>query len=101
MRNFITGLNIFDGIERPLKINCDNKAAEMYSKNNRSSSKSKHIDIKFLVVKERVQIFQVFIKHVSTRFMIEDPLTKGLPPKIFHEHVARMSVVFFFYDMLA
>nr|CAN83069.1 hypothetical protein VITISV_008960 [Vitis vinifera] len=45
---------IVDGIEKPLRINCDNKAAELYSKNNRSSSKSKHIDIKFLVVKERV-----------------------------------------------
>ena len=55
LRNFITGLCIVDGIDRPLKINCDNKAIELYSKNNRSSSKSKHIDIKFLVVKETVQ----------------------------------------------
>ncbi|WJZ95165.1 hypothetical protein VitviT2T_013955 [Vitis vinifera] len=54
LRNFITRLRIVDGIEKPLRINCDNKAAELYSKNNRSSSKSKHIDIKFLVVKERV-----------------------------------------------
>ncbi|KAL5555019.1 hypothetical protein UlMin_037255 [Ulmus minor] len=54
LRNFITRLQIVDGIERPLRINCDNKAAKLYSKNNGSSSKSKHIDIKFLVVKERV-----------------------------------------------
>ncbi|KAL6322011.1 hypothetical protein AAG906_003152 [Vitis piasezkii] len=54
LRNFITGLCIIDGIERPLRINRDNKAKELYSKNNRSSSKSKHIDLKFLVVKERV-----------------------------------------------
>src|SRR3954469_3242967 len=51
LRNLITGLQVVEGIESPLKINCDNKAAELYSKNNRSSSKSKHIDIKFLVVK--------------------------------------------------
>ncbi|PKU81664.1 Retrovirus-related Pol polyprotein from transposon TNT 1-94 [Dendrobium catenatum] len=99
LRNFITGLHIVDGIERPLKINCDNKAAELYSKNNRSSSKSKHIDIKFLVVKERVQSSQICIEHISTNFMIADPLTKGLPPKVFHEHVARMGVICF--DMLA
>nr|CAN74040.1 hypothetical protein VITISV_012946 [Vitis vinifera] len=49
--NFITQLQIVDGIEKSLRINCDNKVAELYSKNNRSSSKSKHIDIKFLVVK--------------------------------------------------
>ena len=25
--------------------------------------------------------------------MVADPLTKGLPPKVFHEHTARMSVM--------
>nr|CAN75475.1 hypothetical protein VITISV_006889 [Vitis vinifera] len=75
--NFVTQLRIVDGIEKPLRINCDNKAAELYSKNNRSSSKSKHIDIKFLVVKERVQSLQVSIEHISTNSMIADMLTKG------------------------
>ncbi|RVW87693.1 Retrovirus-related Pol polyprotein from transposon TNT 1-94 [Vitis vinifera] len=86
-------LRIVDGIEKPLRINCDNKAIELYSKNNRSSSKSKHIDIKFLVVKERVQSLQVSIKHISTNSMIADPLTKGLPPKVYHENVTHMGVV--------
>ena len=54
LRNFITRLHIVDGINRPLKIDYDNKAVELYSKNNRGSSKSKHIDIKFLVVKTRL-----------------------------------------------
>ena len=52
LRNFITQLRIVNGIKKPLRINCDNKAAKLYTKNNRSSSKSKHIDIKFLVVKK-------------------------------------------------
>ena len=52
--NFVTRLHILGSIERPLKIYYDNKSAVMYSNNNRSSLKSKHIDIKFLVVKERV-----------------------------------------------
>lgn len=95
LRNFITVLQIVDGIERPLEIYCDNKSAELYSKNNRSSSKSKHIDIKFLVVKERVQSRLVSIDHISTNLMIADPLTKGLPPKAFHGHVAHMGVVRF------
>ena len=45
---------IVGGIERPLRINFDNKVAEVNSKNNKSSSKSKHIDLKFQVVKKRV-----------------------------------------------
>ena len=91
--NFITQLRIVDGIEKPSRINCDNKAAKLYSKNNRSSTKSKHIDIKFLIVKERVQSLQVSIEHISTNSMIADPLTKGLPPKVYHEHVTQMGVV--------
>ena len=61
MWNFITGLPIVDGIDRPLKINCENKAVELYSKNNRSSSKSKHIDIKFLVLRREFRVFRCLL----------------------------------------
>jgi len=84
-----------EGIGRPLKLYCDNKSAILYSNNDRSSTKSKHIDIKFLVIKERVQSGQISIKHLGTNSMITDPLTKGLPPKVFHEHVAHMGVLQF------
>ena len=45
------------------------------------------------MVKERVQSGQVSIEHVGTNFMVADPLTKGLSPKVFHEHTARMGIV--------
>ena len=93
LRNFITGLRILENVERPLRLYYDNKSTVMYSNNNRSSTKSKHIDIKFLVVKERVQSGQISIEHIGTNSMIADPLTKGLPPKVFHEHTAHMGVV--------
>ena len=89
------GLRIMDTIERLLKIFCDNNSAVLYSNNNRNSAKSKHIDIKFLIVKERVQSGQLSIQHIGTNSMIADPLTKGVPPKVFHEHTAHMSVVYF------
>ena len=81
-----------DGIERPLKLFCDNKSAVLYSNNNRSSTEYKFIDIK-LIVKERVQSGLISIEHIGTNSMIADPLTKGLPPKVFHEHTAHMGVV--------
>ncbi|RDY11554.1 hypothetical protein CR513_03773, partial [Mucuna pruriens] len=55
-------LRVVNGIERPLKIYCDNNSIVLYSNNNRNYTKSKFIDIKFLVVKERVQNKQIFIK---------------------------------------
>lgn len=54
LRNFIAELRIVNGIERLLKINYDNKSVELYSKNKKNSSKSEHIDIKFVVLKDRV-----------------------------------------------
>ncbi|KAF7152393.1 hypothetical protein RHSIM_Rhsim01G0098800 [Rhododendron simsii] len=80
-------------IEKPLRIYCDNKAAELYSKNDKSSSKSKHIDIKFLVIKERIRNHLMSIEYISTELMIVDLLTKDLPPKVFKEHVAHEEVV--------
>ena len=95
LRNFVTGLRIMEGIERPLKLYCDNRSAVLYSNNNRSTTKSKFIDIKFLVVKERVQNRQLSIEHRGTNSMLADPLTKGLVPKVFHEHTAHMGILLF------
>jgi hypothetical protein len=65
-----------DTIKLPLKLYCDNSSAMLYSNNNRSSSKFKHIDIKFLPVKEKVQSGLISIEHIGTIFMLADPLTK-------------------------
>ena len=54
LQNFVTGMHMVNGVDRPFKLFCDNKLAVLYFNNNRSSTKSKYIDIKFLVVKERV-----------------------------------------------
>jgi hypothetical protein len=48
LRNFINGLKIVDSIARPIKIFCDNPVAIFFSKNNKSGSRSKPIDIKYL-----------------------------------------------------
>ena len=53
--NFVTELRTLDGVDRPLRLFSDNKSAVLYSNNSKSSTKSKYIDIKFLIVKERVQ----------------------------------------------
>jgi hypothetical protein len=79
-------------IKLPLKLYCNNSSVVLYSNNNRSSSKSKHIDIKFLAVNERVQSGLISIEHIGTAFMLADPLTRGLIPKQFHEHVAHMGI---------
>ena len=79
------------GINKPLTLFCDNQDAVFLSSNNKSSGAAKHIDLKYLVVKDRVQDQTIKIQHISTKLMIADPLTKGLPPNLFREHIASMG----------
>jgi len=93
LRNFISGLGVVDSIAKPLKIYCDNSAAVFFSKNDKYSKGVKHMELKYFVVKEEVQKHKVLIDHVSTKLMIIDPLTKGLPPKVFTGHVKKMGIM--------
>ncbi|RVX04742.1 Retrovirus-related Pol polyprotein from transposon TNT 1-94 [Vitis vinifera] len=87
------GLRVMDSISRPLSIYCDNSAAVFMAKNNKSGSRSKHIDIKYLAIRERVKEKKVVIEHISTELMIIDPLTKGMPPLKFKDHVVNMGLI--------
>ena len=62
------------------------------AKNNKSRSRSKHIDIKYLAIRERVKELKVVIEHISTELMIVDSLTKGMPLKYFKDHVVQMGL---------
>jgi hypothetical protein len=93
LKMFVPGLRVVDSILRPLIIYCDNKSTVFFSSDNKSSDAAKHIDIKYFVVKDRVQDQTVEIEHISTKQMLVDPLTKGLPPNIFRDHVAGMSLL--------
>ena len=92
LRNFIGSLKIVDSIARPIKIFYDNRVAIFFSKNNKSGSRSKHIDIKYLRVRENIKRNEVFIEHIRTQLMTVDPMTKGLLVKQFKSHVEHMRL---------
>ena len=93
LRNFVSALGVVDSISRPLKLYCDNSAAVSFSKNTRSTSRSKHIDIKFYFVKEKVAEGLITVEYTPSGSMLADPLTKGLPICVFQEHVSRMGLL--------
>jgi hypothetical protein len=78
---FISRLEIVDSISKPLTIYNDNSATVCFLKNNKRSTGLKHMHIKYLVVKEKIQELQTSIVHIATEEMITNLLTKGLPPK--------------------
>ena len=54
LQNFISSLEVVHSISRLLKLFCDNFVAVSFSRNTKSTSRSKHIDVKFFFVKEKV-----------------------------------------------
>ena len=43
-------------------------------------------------MKDRVRDQMISLEHISTKKMLVDPLTKGLSPNVFREHVAGMGL---------
>jgi hypothetical protein len=74
-------------------IYCDNKAAVFFSHNNKSCGAGKHIDLRYLLVRERVQDHTINLENIGTTKMLADPLMKDLPPNIFEGHVPNMGLL--------
>ena len=64
LRNFISSLKVVHFVSKPLKLLCDNSATIPFSRNTRSVSRSKHIDVKFYLLKRKLQSFSF---QLSTR----------------------------------
>ncbi|XP_047174417.1 secreted RxLR effector protein 161-like [Vigna umbellata] len=93
LRNFVSRLGIIDSIARPITIYCDNSATVFFSKNDKYSKGAKHMNLKYLSVKEEVKKHKVLIEHIGTDLMIADMLTKGLLSKTFIDHVESMGIM--------
>jgi hypothetical protein len=80
-------------ISRPLVLYLDNEPTFFYPSTTKSSVAASHINIKYHVVKDRIEDQTIYVKHISTTCMLAYPLTKILPSIIFREHVASMGLL--------
>ncbi|KAK9932492.1 hypothetical protein M0R45_019728 [Rubus argutus] len=93
LRNFISELKVVDSIEKPLKLYCDNAAAIFFAKNNKRSTASRNIDVKYFAVRESVKNDEIEIIKIGTVAQLADPLTKALAVAPFQQHVTNMGVI--------
>lgn len=91
-------MKVVDSIERPLVIYCDNAAAVFFSKNNKRTSASRNIDVKYFSVRESVRDDEIEVIKIGTKEQLADPLTKALPVSAFTNHVKNMGVLCSFDD---
>jgi hypothetical protein len=66
--------------EGPTTLYEDNKSTIHMIYNDCNSQKTKHIDIRFNLIREQVKKMVLAVEHLPTKEMISDMLTKALPP---------------------
>ncbi|UYV65185.1 hypothetical protein LAZ67_3003492 [Cordylochernes scorpioides] len=69
----------------PLIIHCDNRSAIDFSKNNVENNRSKHIDIRYHHVRERIISGEIKIVYIPTKENLADVFTKTLS-KVAHKN---------------
>jgi hypothetical protein len=92
LNKFVSGLRVVDSKKRPLKLYCHNELAVLYAHNNKKTKAVKYINIRFYVVKEKIQDQTISLEHICTKKMIADPLTNDLSPNVFREYLANMGL---------
>ena len=93
LKNFVSQLKLVESVEKPMIIYCDNASAVFFSKNNKRSSGSKNIDVKYFAVRESVRDGEIEVVKIGTKDQLADPLTKALPVSTFIEHINTMGVL--------
>ena len=78
--------------EFPLMLGCDNQSAISLTKNPIQHSRTKHIDIRYHFIKERVEEGQLKLEFVPTKEQLADILTKPLPNDTFQRLRSRLGV---------
>jgi hypothetical protein len=79
--------NIFDELETnldlPLKMNIDNMGAIDFSKNGRSSARSKHINFRVHFLRSLHKDGTIELRYIDSKNQEADIFTKALPREIF------------------
>ncbi|VVB02553.1 unnamed protein product [Arabis nemorensis] len=92
LRNFVSEFGPLSFVDKLLTLYCDNQATIFFSKHDRISKGSKHMDLKYLSLKQDVKREKFVIKYIGTELMIADIFTKALPPKTFQKHAKSMDL---------
>ena len=72
----ICDLGVVDSIEKPIMMYCDNTVIVSFSNKLKGTPRSRYIDVKYFLVKEKVEEGLIMVVHTPTYSMVADPLTR-------------------------
>jgi hypothetical protein len=76
----------------PIKFFCDNRGAISLSKNPALHTRAKHIDLKYHVVRSRLERKKIEVEFVSTSEQLADIFTKAIPAPQFKNLRNRLNI---------
>ncbi|KNZ79168.1 Copia protein [Termitomyces sp. J132] len=91
IRFLLTSLDL--PVPRPLQIFCDNKSALDIANSESTTSRSKHIDIRYHFIRDQLKTGSFSASWISTSDMITDILTKALPKALHYKFVPALGLV--------
>ena len=77
----------------PIKIYCDNEAANAIARNQGTHSKAKSIRVEYHTIRERIDRKEIEVEHVRTEKNLADIFTKSLQKDLFYSHVDTLGIV--------
>src|SRR5271154_3564682 len=91
LKAFLAQLKLMPDAAITLKL--DNQSSIDFITNQGSHAKSKHIDIAYHFIRERVMDKSIVIEHCPSKGNLADIFTKALPRPAFENLVSRISMV--------
>lgn len=78
VKNVLQELGLAEFINEPFKVNVDNQGAISLANNRMTSRRSKHIDIKYHFVRDKVENGEIWLSYINSQCNPADLLTKPL-----------------------
>jgi len=89
---FIKELQLEQWISLPYELFCDNRAAIDFAKNRIERSRTKHIDIAFHNVREKIDNGTIILSYIPSVLNTADILTKAISRKEHERHVKGLGL---------
>ncbi|CAL5374326.1 unnamed protein product [Camellia sinensis] len=92
LRRFLQHLDVVTHTSDPVTIHCDSMAALAYAKDPKYHGRTKHIDVRFIFIRDILAQKEVILEHIPTSRMVADPLTKPIARDVYLTHVRALGL---------
>ena len=92
LKNFLSDLEVVPNMDEPITLYCDNSGTVENSKEPRSHKRGKHIERKYHLIREIVNIRDMTMAKIPTLDNLADLFTKTLSKKQFFKYVEEMGL---------